>query len=51
MIGMPDLVGALQEVRPSIGGWLESRPQRRPVRRRRREYAELRTYLKKAKRL
>ncbi len=51
MIGMPDLVSALQDVRPSIGGWLEAARNVVLFADDDGMYADLRTYLKKAKRL
>ena len=51
MIGMPDLLGALQEVRPSIGGWLETARNVVLFADEDGTYAELRDYLKKSKRL
>jgi SpoVK/Ycf46/Vps4 family AAA+-type ATPase len=51
MIGMADLEGALREVRPSIGGWLETARNVVLFADEDGTYAELRDYLKKVKRL
>jgi SpoVK/Ycf46/Vps4 family AAA+-type ATPase len=51
MIGMPDLEAALREVRPSIGGWLETARNVVLFADEDGTYADLRSYLKKAKRL
>ena len=51
MIGMRDLESALREVRPSIGGWLETARNVVLFADEDGTYAELRDYLKKAKRL
>jgi SpoVK/Ycf46/Vps4 family AAA+-type ATPase len=51
MIGMADLEAALREVRPSIGGWLETARNVVLFADEDGTYTELRNYLKKAKRL
>jgi SpoVK/Ycf46/Vps4 family AAA+-type ATPase len=51
MIGMVDLEAALREVRPSIGGWLETARNVVLFADEDGTYTELRNYLKKAKRL
>ncbi len=51
MIGMADVEAALREVRPSIGGWLETARNVVLFADEDGTYAELRDYLKKVKRL
>ncbi|MET0699788.1 MAG: ATP-binding protein [Mycobacterium sp.] len=51
MIGMADLDGALREVRPSIGSWLDTARNVVLFGDEDGTYADLRNYLKKAKRL
>ncbi|MCV7230761.1 ATP-binding protein [Mycolicibacterium komossense] len=51
MIGMADIEAALREVRPSIGAWLETARNVVLFADEDGTYTELRTYLKKAKRL
>ncbi len=51
MVGMPDLVAALREVRPSSGPWLESARNIVEYGQDDGTFAELRAYLKKVKRL
>jgi SpoVK/Ycf46/Vps4 family AAA+-type ATPase len=51
LIGMADLEGALKEIRPSIGGWLDTARNVVLFADDDGTYADLRTYLKKAKRL
>jgi SpoVK/Ycf46/Vps4 family AAA+-type ATPase len=51
LIGMPDLEAALREVRPSIGAWMETARNVVLFADADGTYAELRNYMKKAKRL
>ena len=51
LIGMPDVEAALREVRPSIGAWLETARNVVLFADADGTYAELRNYMKKAKRL
>jgi SpoVK/Ycf46/Vps4 family AAA+-type ATPase len=51
MIGMPDLVAAMREVKPSAGPWLESARNVVEYGQDDGTFAELRAYLKKVKRL
>jgi SpoVK/Ycf46/Vps4 family AAA+-type ATPase len=51
MIGMPDLVAAMREVKPSTGPWLESARNVVEYGQDDGTFAELRAYLKKVKRL